>query len=324
LDTPTAVATETPAPVATPVTDLEAMTPEERTNWRVTGTYPERKPADEAPAVPETPATDVPQHEADSAQPDDAISEAARTLRRNRASERKQRIQDEINDLTRKRHEAERELETIHARRRALETPPTPTTPSAPVPEREPLIDQFDGDFTAFLRARDTWLLSQFEQRQQQAREAQQRTEAERQYAARLEAHAQRVEQARQQFADWDVVVNNPELPQVPTAVLQALQDSPQGPRLAYRLARDPERMRALASMTPHAAVLEVGRLAADLDAPVKAAPKTLTSAPPPAPSLGERPGVPSDAVMDAAISGDFSRYKAEVNAQARAAGRNW
>ncbi|HEU4540157.1 MAG TPA: hypothetical protein VFR23_03425 [Jiangellaceae bacterium] len=298
------------------------MTPEERSTWRATGAYPERKAPEPPPAASSEP--EVAQQEADSAKPDADLSEAARTLRRNRAAERKQRIQDEIDTLTRKKHELARDVELFEARRKAV-SPDPPSTPSAPaVSESEPILETFDGDFTAFLRARDAWLLKQFEARQRTAEETRLRSEADRKRADALTAHQKRVEEARQQFSDWDAVVNNPELPQIPTAVLDALLEHPQGPRLAYRLARDPQRMQAMLAMSPVAAVLDLGRLAADLDAPVKAAPKTVTSAPPPAPTLGERPGVPSDDITDAAMSGDFARYKAAMNAKQHAAGRHW
>lgn len=87
----------------------------------------EPPPVDPAAIVAEPPAPDaVAEAEADSPKPDAEVSEAARKLRGSRADVRKSKIQDEINDLTRKKNDELRELERLRTARAALEkaTPP--------------------------------------------------------------------------------------------------------------------------------------------------------------------------------------------------------
>lgn len=80
------------------------------------------KPA--AVAKPEEKAAEA---EADSDKPDEQVSEAARTMRRNRLDVRKSQFQKEIDDLRRTKGDLEREI----TRLRESSTPPKPAAPAA-------------------------------------------------------------------------------------------------------------------------------------------------------------------------------------------------
>jgi hypothetical protein len=333
--------TPTPAPVPTSASSseppgfvpVEEMTADERAAWRVSGTYPDRpaKPADDAPAT-DTPAVDAapdgPEQEADSPRPDTDVSEAARTLRRNRAEERKAKIQREINDLVARRAREQEQLEALEARRKTLDpspsSPPAPTAPPASAGTAEPNINDF-ADFADYQRALTAYIKAEVVREQESARVQAAREASQREAYERRSAHDRRVEQARQRYADFDAVITAPDLPNLPQAVLDVIVASDNGPELMYALAHNAERIRKIASLPPVLAVADLGRFAAELEVRTKApAPKPRTSAPPPPPVVGDRPGSPTDEVMDAAMSGDFTRYRDLMNAQQRAAGRTW
>lgn len=93
--------------------------------------------ADPPPAPVAAPASAAPDaaaldQEADGPKPDAEVSEAARTLRRSRADQRKAKIQGEINDLTRTREHERSELER-ERRERAAAAPPKPASAPAAV-----------------------------------------------------------------------------------------------------------------------------------------------------------------------------------------------
>ena len=242
-----------------------------------------------APTVPTEDATATPdaEREAASTQPDAEVSDAARTLRRNRADERKAKIQREIADLTRERYRVQAEVEQL---RRARETPPEPPS-RQPAPrivdpsDPEPQETGYD-DYTAFLDDRARWAARQEFKAQQQQSSARVAREA---YERDLDT---KVSKARETYADFDAVLDpfvtavagNPRDAEI-SAFIAA---SPHGADVLYRLAKDDRAAQAVLTAPSRAALVrELARLEVDVSAPPKA-PKPITAAPtPPSQTVG-------------------------------------
>jgi hypothetical protein len=258
------------------------------------------------PAVEAVPEADV-AAEAAAAVPDAEISEAARTLRRNRAEERKAKIQREIDESVRLREQTRAEilkeraeLDRIRAERAAVtargETPrpiatagadPAGSLDGPPDPKQYP-AEEFDPAFvrdTARYEARMALAAERQQLQQVQSREAQ---------ARRLDEQAAT---AAAEFSDFDATI---------APVLDVLKDAPKpfvedfttyiagseiGARIVYALGKDAAlRDRILGASSPRQLITELARAESSLAQTVKpaAAPKPITKAPtPPSRTVG-------------------------------------
>ena len=93
------------------------------------------------------------------------------------------------------------------------------------------------------------------------------------------EAYQERLEEAKEKYADFDQVAYNPNLP-ITDAMAETIRASEIGPELAYHLGSNPKEAERIAKLSPFLQAQEIGRIEAKLAAepPVK---KT-TSAPAP------------------------------------------
>ena len=93
------------------------------------------------------------------------------------------------------------------------------------------------------------------------------------------EAYQERLEEAKEKYADFDQVAYNPNLP-ITDAMAETIRASEIGPELAYHLGSNPKEAERIAKLSPFLQAKEIGRIEAKLAAepPVK---KT-TSAPDP------------------------------------------
>ena len=146
------------APQAIPIEHAELTYKEQRDLTRagktmvVPGQPIDAKPAPE----PETPAV-KPDDEAASTKPDAEISDAARTLRKGRADERRRQIQSEIDELTATKHRLRAEIEADERARAArphTAAPPLQSflDPSDPQPTLDSVLQQFPDDPDPYLR----------------------------------------------------------------------------------------------------------------------------------------------------------------------------
>ena len=90
------------------------------------------------------------------------------------------------------------------------------------------------------------------------------RREAERQQAELLEAYADREEQAREKYDDFQQVVYNPNLP-VTQVMAQTIQASEIGPEIAYYLGTNPKDAERISKMSPFLQAKEIGKIEAKL-----------------------------------------------------------
>lgn len=230
----------------------------------------------EAAATPEVQASEKPK-------PDPAAQDKEER-QRNRTTQYIERLKAEVAQL-----------------RQAIPQPAQPQAAKA-APEGEPTLDKYDYDIAAFTRAHADWAVKEA----LSARDQEQQTrakEAERQEA--LSKYEEQVQSVLDEHPDFYEVVGtiNPQFlsPELEAAIIR----HPQGARLAYHIATNDDDAFLLASTRPELVAAAVDRLAKRLNAPAPAAkpaaPKPITQAPAPPPSLAGKSSVtvPAEKLTD-------------------------
>lgn len=167
--------------------------------------------------------------------------------------------------------------------------PPQPQQPAQPHSNGRPHQDQFQS-YEEFTEALTDWKVEQAMQK---------RTEQERQQAAayaqqqQVSSWHERVGSFRSEAPDFDEVLADVDHIQVPQVLQQALMRDKDGPKLAYELARQPEKFAELARLDPLAQLTALGELKASLHhAAAQAAPpprpKAVSQAPAPIRPVGQ------------------------------------
>lgn len=192
-------------------------------------------------------------------------------------------VQARIDELTRARHQSDREA--VYWREMAQQQQRDPQAQAEPV--AKPQAGQF-ASYDEFTEALADWkaeakIRSVLSERDAQA--AQRAEGAARQ--AQQATFAERVSIAQQSIADFDQVVGAAEV-EISPHVREVLLDSDAGPVLAYVLAKNPDEARRISKMSPLMAARELGRIEAAIaqhgvppSAP--AAGRPVSNAPPPA-----------------------------------------
>lgn len=187
-------------------------------------------------------------------------------------------VQPRIDELTRRRHEAEREANYW----RTVAQGKTAQTSGAPAPAPgKPSPDKFD-NYADFVEALTDWKSDQKISKAFADRSAQAAQET------AQETFKERVIEFAKATPDYVDVVGNSNVP-IADHVAEHLTESEVGPQLAYHLAKNPDIAQRLNAMTPNAAAREVGRLEGLLAKPRSAGDpppppaKKLTGAPAPA-----------------------------------------
>jgi hypothetical protein len=225
-------------------------------------------PAD-TEAVEETPE---PVAESDQSEPKEAEKEA------NQEGERKQnpKLEKRFSEITKQREEARQEAQRerqarvdLEQRLAALEQQRQPQQVS--FVDQEPQPSQF-ADAFEYAKA-----LAEFSTEKALAERDRQVAQAREQEAQQkiIQSWAQKVQDAKAELPDFDdlvassdVVVNN--------AVRDAILESDVGPRILYHLAENNDLAKKIASLSPNAALREIGRL----EARFEAKPETKQTAP--------------------------------------------
>ena len=233
----------------------------------------------------------------------------------------KKPIQPRINELVRKRHEAEREA--AYWRGVAETRAPKPATAESPAPAAapaKPVVGDYQ-TYDEFVDALTDWKSDRAVEKALATVNAKTEERTTQQTAAQAEEARSKAWQTRQTatkeiFKDYEEVVGNSEVPIFPH-VADLLKDSDHGPALAYKLAKDPALAEKLNKMTGLQAAKEFGRLEMGFETPA-------TPAPPPVP-LSKAPVPPTPVRVGAATSKDISKMSMDEYVAARkAAGANW
>lgn len=217
-------------------------------------------------------------------------------------SKPKPTAQDRIDELTRKRRDAEREAEFWKAKATGGDKPAEPKTdPPKEDAEPDPADFTYGETDPGFIRA-----LARFEGRKAYRDEAEKDRRA-----TQVRTVAEAWDERQQSFAkdtpDYFEVLDKDWACSAPMA--DAIRTSETGAAVAYHLAKNPDEARRIAALIPLAAVREIGRLEARLDKSAGPPPKTASDAPPPPTPLrgnGGRFAVPPDTDDFAAFEKQF------------------
>ena len=193
----------------------------------------------------------------------------------------KRSARERINELTKRAHEAEREAQRWReaAERKTAD------------PSEKPNPDKF-GSYDEYVEALADWKADQRVAESFKRRDAERSQAAEARAAeAKAQAWAERQIAFREATPDYDAVVGKSSV-QVAPHVVDTLLDSDSGPELAYHLAKHPETVKRINSLSPLAAAREIGRIEATLSNP--AAPQVKPASKAPAPITPVRSSAPA------------------------------
>lgn len=219
-------------------------------------------------------------------------------------------VQNRIDELTRARHEADREA----AYWRSLAQNNGTAQPSAQAATTKPTVDQFD-DYAEFVEALTDWKTEQ----------AVAKRMAEDSNRKVTEVRAQTFQERQNAFAqvtpDYAEVIGNSNAP-IAKHVIEAAQESDVGPQLLYHFAQNPDVLDRINRMDERSANREIGRLEATLGTPkataaTPAAPtKITTKAPAPAGTSGTQGRATTPDLANASMD--------EYMAQRKSQGARW
>jgi hypothetical protein len=146
--------------------------------------------------------------------------------------------------------------------------------------DEPPKEEDYNGDWTAYVAARSAYEAGKAVDKRLEARE---RSELDRRQAdvnrEREIAHLDRIDEARETIADFDKVMEGMRGVTIRDDVAAEIKASDKSPLLAYHLAKNPDKLRELNSMSGRELAREIGRLEGSIRMP---AGKKQTTAPPP------------------------------------------
>lgn len=183
---------------------------------------------------------------------------------------KKKTAQERIDELTRKRRDAERDAE--YWRKKALEKEPAPVETPA-IPPR-PKLDQFEST-EAYEDALLAW-----NDRQKEIKAQAEKQHTEQQTA--LQTFQERAQKVRQEYDDFDEVVEQPIFSQ---HMREALLYAENGPAVAYHLGTNPSEAARIRNLPPTVQLLELGKLETKLLLAKQT--KKVSAAPPPPTPVG-------------------------------------
>ena len=219
-----------------------------------------------------------------------------------RAEKQSRGVQKRIDELTADKHaERKRADEQAELNRRLLamiegRTAPTGQSAAGEAPQRE----QF-GSYEEYLRADARFVAQQeakalFEQSSKAQREAQAKVEAEKSVIATRQNYASREAEIAKTIPDYFDVMEDANV-SVPTTALNLLQKMPDGPLIAYHIAKQPDLAKQFWQHADDPAMH--GVILGQLSATLKAAPSKSSNAPAPGKPAQSKPaasnGPPSD-----------------------------
>jgi hypothetical protein len=200
-----------------------------------------------------------------------------------RAKIREEQLRNELRERERRLEELERQLRDDGGKAKS----------------EAPKEEDFNGDWTAYVAARAAYEAGEAVEGKLKARE---KSDLERRQAdvrrEREAAHLERVAEARETIADFDSVMATMKGVTIHDGLIEEIKASDKSPLLAYHLAKNPDKLRELNSMSGRELAREIGRLEGSIRMP---AGKKQTTAPPPPSNLkgGAAPHVPLEAVDD-------------------------
>ncbi|NYT76647.1 hypothetical protein H0A71_06555 [Alcaligenaceae bacterium] len=218
--------------------------------------------------------------------------------------EKKTTVQRRIDELTRARHEAERQAAYYRGLAERGGNPSAPAEKPVTAPEK-PDPSQYS-DYGQYMEELADWKAEQkvskaFSEREQQQQERTQQ-ELRTQSFATYQERAQAFAADTPDFAD---VISAAEDVPMTDSMQELIVSSEKGPQIAYHMAMNPDVAHRIAQMTPLMAAREFGRLEAQLSVP-----KTEATPPPPVkPSSAPKPITPTRGT-----GGQFTKDPAQMS----------
>lgn len=246
-------------------------------------------------------------------------------------------IQPRINELTRARHDAEREA----AYWKGVATAKGGTTNAsaeapAPAAPPKPTVDKFQ-TYDEFVEALTDWKTDRAVEKalantNKVIEERTTQQTAQQREASLNDNWAQRQEATKKVLIDYDEVVAESDVPIAPH-VGELLLESDHGPAIAYKLAKDPSIAEKLNKLSPTAAAKEIGKMEAAFDHDVAASPAAApaeASSPAPASAavvkpVSKAPTPPNTLPQSTARTPDLAKMGMDDYVKARKAqGARW
>lgn len=198
-----------------------------------------------------------------------------------------------IDELTRNWRETERDRDYWRDLALRYTQQPKVETPAPQETKLKTLAD-FDYDEAKF----QSYLFDEAQKRSVEAARRELEQERERQTKSqRLSSFKSREAEFAKSVEDYDAVVRNPHLP-ITEAMVEVIQESDDGPALAYHLGKNPDIAEKISKLPPIAAARELGKIEARLAYErEKAKEKPVVSkAPPPPPKVdASQPAIEKD-----------------------------
>jgi hypothetical protein len=185
---------------------------------------------------------------------------------------KKKSAQERIDEITRKRREAERDAE--YWRAKALEKAEAQTVPAPVVPSGRPTLDQFETT-----QEYEDKLFEWYDKKRELTDSGKKR---EQELSNAYRTYEDRADKARAEYEDFDDVVSA--TPYTETMKV-ALWKNEHGPELAYHIATHPKDGDRIRNLAPDEQLIELGRLETKLL--IAKSTKKATSAPPPITPVG-------------------------------------
>ena len=266
---------ETEKPAATPAADTATAQVVDE---------PKKIDADEPEAKVEEPKADGGGNSGDDDKGEEADDKPKKPSGAQRAKRREEYLLNENRELQRRLEANERQ---------------SPKGDGGKAKDEPPKEEDYNGDYFAWQRAMNVFDTGNLLDEKLNARE---RKDIElRQADFRREreiAHIERIEEARETITDFDAVMATMKGVTIRDDVIEEIKASDKSPLLAYHLAKNPDKLRELNSMSTVELAREIGRLEGSLRMP---AGKKQTTAPPPPGNLkgGAAPHVDLSQVDD-------------------------
>lgn len=214
----------------------------------------------------ETDETDEPE-----AAGDDQSDEEPSTSEDDDEQEKRDKVQERIDEITRIRREEERQRIAAERENERLRQELEQLKPKRPAGMK---LADFDYDEERF----SEYVAEQIEER---ARVAAEEQLTQQKAADRMAEFAKREDQYAAQFDDYHQATRNPEL-RITQPMVAIAQGSDNGPAILYHLAKNPEQAARISMMQPVDIAREFGRI----EATAVQRPTSITKAPEPTPKL--------------------------------------
>jgi hypothetical protein len=234
--------------------------------------------------------------------------------------EKESGLQKRINEITRKRREAEADAAVL---RREVEMLRQAKAEQARTPEPEALKPPREDDYTSLVDYQDAMIDYKVASRiQAQEQQARQNADKERQQSSQAQAQAEKqqrlgeiIESGQKRYKDFDTVamaMPGEGGPVVSGTMLDAIIAADNGPDVAYYLGKAVAESKRIAALPQAKQMIEIGRISEK----IASGKKTVTKATPPITPTGGRAKVNVD--VSKMTDEEWARYRQEQKRAAR------